>query len=59
MARLPYDDPIEAAAEHGEVILDGPDGLAASLTPTAARRSARKLAKAAETAERHPAAETP
>lgn len=59
MARLPCDIPIEAVAEHGELLLDGPDGLAASLTPEAARRSAKTMVKAAETAERNPDAETP
>ena len=58
MARLPSDTPIESAAEQGEVLLDGPDGLAASLTPDAARRSAKRLAKAAETAERDPTAKS-
>lgn len=58
MARLPCDIPIESVAEHGEVLLDGPDGLAASLTPDAARQSAKLLAKAAETAERDPSAES-
>ncbi|WP_029625418.1 hypothetical protein [Sphingomonas sp. PAMC 26605] len=57
MARLPCDIPIEATAEHGEVLLDGPDGLAASLTPAAARQSAKRMAKAADTAERDPSAE--
>lgn len=59
MSRLPYDVPIHAAAEHGEVILDGPDGLATSLTPAAAKKSARDIAQAAETAEREPDSETP
>ncbi|MEG3175894.1 hypothetical protein U1872_06605 [Sphingomonas sp. RB3P16] len=59
MARLPLDAPIDAAAEHGEVILDGPEGLAASLTPAAAKRSARRIAKAADIAESEPHAETP
>lgn len=59
MARLPYDTPILAAAEHGEVVLDGPDGLATSLTPDAARRSARQFNRAADLAEQDPDAEWP
>lgn len=55
----PRDEPIHAAAEHGEVLLDGPDGLATSLTPRAARRSARAIATAARHAQRDPEAETP
>ena len=58
MSRQPYDKPIHAAAEHGEVVLDGPDGLATSLTPRAARQSAHDMHKAAEVAERDPDAET-
>lgn len=57
MSRLPYDEPIHAAAEHGEVVLDGPDGLATSLTPAAARTSARRIDHAAAIAERDPDAE--
>jgi hypothetical protein len=54
MARAPYDIPIQAVAEYGEVLLDGPDGVATSLTPAAARRSARDIESAADLAERHP-----
>jgi hypothetical protein len=59
MARLPYDVPIHAAAEHGEVILDGPDGLATSLTPAAAKQSATDIRHAADIAEQHPDHEEP
>ncbi len=58
MPREPYDEPIHAAAEHGEVVLEGPDGLATSLTPRAARQSAKDIHKAADVAERDPDAET-
>lgn len=47
----PHDQPIEAAAEQGEVLLDGPGGLATSLTPEAAGQSARALASAADRAQ--------
>lgn len=59
MPREPYDKPIHAAAEHGEVVLEGPDGLATSLTPRAARLSADDMHKAADVAENEPEAEMP
>jgi hypothetical protein len=39
----PYDLPIEVAAEDGQVILDGLDGLAISLTPQAAAETSDRL----------------
>jgi hypothetical protein len=59
VSRLPYDIPIHATAEQGEVNLDGPDGLATSLTPRAAKQSARDIQKAAEAAEHDAAAAVP
>ena len=59
MSKAPYDTPIHAAAEHGEVVLEGPDGLATSLTPHAARKSAKHLKAAAKIAAREPDAEMP
>ena len=59
MSRLPYDTPMHAAAEHGEVVVDGPDGIATSLTPEAAKASAGRLVRAAETAANDPDAEAP
>ncbi|RYX95450.1 MAG: hypothetical protein EOO28_11865 [Comamonadaceae bacterium] len=41
-----------ASAESGFVILDGPDGVAVSMTPAAARLTADSLVQAAEQAER-------
>ena len=41
----------DTAAEYGLVIIDGPDGLAATLTVQAAKDLARKLIDAAECAE--------
>ncbi|MES2057381.1 MAG: hypothetical protein V4564_15715 [Pseudomonadota bacterium] len=49
-SKSPHDTPTEATAEQGEVMLDGPDGLAVSLTPDAARRSAERIARAAREA---------
>lgn len=59
MSRKPHDTPFHAAAEHGEVVLDGPDGSATSLTPKAARKSAEHISIAAAIAEREPDAESP
>jgi hypothetical protein len=41
-----FDQPLEVSLEGGEVVITGPDGLCASLTPEAARESARRLATA-------------
>ncbi|WP_260599594.1 hypothetical protein [Sphingomonas endolithica] len=51
MSHPPYDTPIGATAEQGLVLLDGPGGLALSMTPAAADASAKALARAAEEAE--------
>ncbi|MEG3123274.1 hypothetical protein [Sphingomonas sp. GB1N7] len=47
MSRAPNDTPTTASAEDGEVMLDGPGGLAVSLTPNAAEASAAAIAQAA------------
>jgi hypothetical protein len=39
-----------AAAEDGQVILDGPNGVAVAMTPEAAQETARSLLSAAEEA---------
>lgn len=51
MPKRPCDTPIQAVAEHGEVLIDGPDGLVSSLTPQAAKKSADELHQAARRAE--------
>lgn len=59
MSRTPHNMPTKACAEAGEVMLDGPDGLAVSLTPEAATASAAAIARAADEARRqttHPKA---
>ena len=38
-----YDTPSEVAAQEGEVIVDGPDGVAVSLTPEAALETSDRL----------------
>ncbi len=52
MSNEPHDIPTKATAEQGEVMLDGPGGLALSLTPHAAAKSAAAMAKAATEADR-------
>lgn len=42
-----------AAPEAGMVILEGPDGIAVTMTPFAAAETARRLLRAAEEASRH------
>lgn len=51
MSARPHDTPTTATAEEGEVMLDGPDGLAISMTPKAASHSADALAAAAREAD--------
>ena len=38
-----YDEPSEVAAEGGEVVVDGPDGVAVTLTPDAAAETSQRL----------------
>lgn len=53
----PMAEPGEAVAEAGQVLLDGPDGVAVSLSPDAAEETGRRLIAAAEEARRQPAGE--
>jgi hypothetical protein len=55
--RRPYDEPGQATAERGEVQLDGPDGVAVSMTPEAARLTGESLIAAAAEARAQAAAE--
>ncbi|TZG25774.1 hypothetical protein [Sphingomonas montanisoli] len=51
----PRQDPGIATAEDGVVLLDGPDGLAITLTPSAAARTGQNLIDAAaRAAEQRP-----
>lgn len=52
-ARQPSNDAGKATAEHGVVILDGPDGIAVTMTPEAAARTADSLHAAAQQARTH------
>jgi hypothetical protein len=49
-ARKAYDEPTKVTATDGEVTLDGPDGVAVSMTPNAAATTARRLSDAADEA---------
>ncbi len=51
-APVPHSDPGVAAAEGGLVFLDGPDGVAVTMTAAAAAETGRSLVDAAEVAER-------
>lgn len=48
----PETTPGVAAADSGEVILDGPDGVAVSMTPEAAMETGRRLVAASDEAAR-------
>jgi hypothetical protein len=45
-----YDEPSKVEAEEGEVLVDGPDGVAVSLTPEAAVETSDRLLEGAMTA---------
>ena len=47
-----YDEPSSVAAEQGDVIVDGPDAVALTITPEAARETAKRLLEQAEEAEK-------
>lgn len=46
----PHEQPGLASAEAGQVLLDGPDGVAVSMTPDCAEETGRRLIDAAEQA---------
>lgn len=46
----PRTDPGIAVAEAGQVLLDGPDGVAVAMTPAAAEETGRRLIAAAQAA---------
>jgi hypothetical protein len=49
--RSAFDEPSQAAVVDGEVVVIGPEGVAHSFTPDAARETARRLAAAADEAD--------
>lgn len=52
MNTVAHDRPSSVAAEAGEVLVDGPDGVATALTPDAAEETGRRLIAAASIARR-------
>lgn len=48
-------EPSDVNAEQGNVIVEGPDGVAVTLTPDAAEETARRLISAASQARRQEA----
>lgn len=56
-ALQPREDAGRATAENGVVILDGPDGIAVTMTADAAARTADSLYEAAKQARRNLAAQ--
>ena len=46
-----HDEPSTVTAEHGQVMVDGPDGVAVSLTPDAAVETSDRLLEAAVEAQ--------
>ena len=52
MPKQAHDVPTKATAEKGEVMIDGPEGLAVSFTADAALKSAAAIADAADEAHR-------
>jgi hypothetical protein len=46
----PYDEASHVSAEEGEVVVDGPDGVAVTLTPDAAVETSHRLLDAGVTA---------
>jgi hypothetical protein len=54
-----YAEPSEVTAEQGKVIVEGPGGVAITLTPEAAEETGRRLLDAASEARQHSAAPHP
>lgn len=46
-----HDEPSTVTADHGQVLVDGPDGVAVSLTPDAAVETSDRLLDAATEAQ--------
>ena len=47
-----HGDPSEVMAEEGDVIVEGPNGVAVTLTPEAAEETGRRMLRAASDARR-------
>ena len=52
---ISYSDPSDVNAEQGQVIVEGPDGVAVTLTPDAAEETGLRLINAALQARRQEA----
>jgi len=52
-AQYPQTRPGSVSTENGQVMLDGPDGVAVAMTPEAALETGRRLIAAAEAATTH------
>ena len=52
---MSHPDPSEVNVEEGQVLVEGPDGVAVSLTPDAAEETGHRLIKAALEARRQEA----
>ena len=50
-----YSDPSDVHIEEGQVIVEGPDGVAVTLTPDAAEETGRRLIDAASQVRARPA----
>jgi hypothetical protein len=50
---MSHSEPSDVNAEQGQVIVEGPDGVAVTLTPEAAEETARRLMDAAGQARAH------
>ena len=48
-----FEEPSDVDAEEGQVLVDGPDGLAFAMTPDAAEETGRRLISAASEARSH------
>ncbi len=51
MKKEPYDTPSDVSAADGEVLIDGPDGIALSMTPEAAAETSDRLLNGAAQAQ--------
>ena len=50
----PYSEPSDVGVEEGQVIVDGPDGVAVTFMPDAARETGHRMIDAAGRARDHP-----
>ena len=55
MAKAAHDKASNIAVEDGEIVVDGPDGVAVSMTPRAAAETGKRLRSAAREARHTPA----